>query len=457
MTDDPEPGARHTRGSPGVFRREVDAHLTAFPVTGVLHYLNQRGLWSRLCAEGVPADPEAGCHFGRRKMEDANLGMLYALGKLDMRDEHYVLPDASPLSESDLAAAGSVLDTVGQLGAPGMPLPNGGLERTPEEIRRGLSLPIISQLRLKAEAGGIKRTDLAGKVAELLQGKRMTHVADTLGKLGLLVNGSLTKAGRALLEQRLVADFGRLINSYTPLILHLHDAEKDPEKNAFGREYGRDQYENAIASNQLIANAVGNLSRQTDLGERTVLDLGSGGGYFLLALAARSVLFDISSVANAEAERTFDEVGRGGQIAGVINGDITNPSDLWEARETKPDAVTINYILHDIAGQAPSYQQGLERVTEFLHNYRRVFGKTLLYVTESWDVSWEALRAGGKSYITLYTWLHGISPQRLFRKTTFSKLLEEAGFAQEASITHGRMIIDGVMTPINETIVARAL
>ena len=248
----------------------------------------------------------------------------------------------------------------------------------------------------------------------------MTAAVSALGKLGLLVNGSLTKIGRALLEHRVIADFGRLVTSYTPLILHLHDAEKHPEKNAFGHEYGRDQHENALASNQLIANVVGNLRGQTDLAGQTVIHLGSGGGYFSLALGARSVLFDISPVANAEAEQTFHDGRQSKLIAGVVTGDITNPSDLREARRKGPDAVTINYILHDIAGQASTYEQGLERVTEFLRSYRGVFGKKRLYITESWDVSWEALRASGRSYMTLYTWLHGISPQRLLPKATFS-------------------------------------
>ena len=140
----------------------------------------------------------------------------------------------------------------------------------------------------------------------------------------------------------------------------------------------------------------------------------------------------------------------------MVTGDITNPSDLREAQRKGPDAVTINYILHDIAGQASTYEQGLERVTEFLRSYRGVFGKKRLYITESWDVSWEALRASGRSYMTLYTWLHGISPQRLLPKATFSKTAGRGRLYPSGCHSHGRMLIDGVRQPINETIVVAA-
>ena len=390
-------------------------------------------------------------------MEGANLGVFYAFGQLDIDDDHYVLSRESPTDEADVQAAGSVLEMVGHLDdEPDMPLMLDSLEKTPDEIERGLSLPLISLLRLKVEALGASRAELAGKVTELLQSERMTHIASALGRLGLLVNGSLTRVSRALLDQRVVSDFGRLVNSYKPLILDLYDAQNHPQQNSFDQRYGRDQYENAIASNQLIANMVVNLREHTCLAERTVLDLGSGGGYFPLSLGARSILFDRSAVANSEAEEMYRKAGKTDLLAGVITGDITDPDDLQAARAQHPDAVTINYILHDIVGQASSYEQGLDKALAFLRHYREIFDDTLLYITESWDISWGALRAGGKSYITLYTWLHGISPQRLLSKAALTELLEQAGFRQEATVVHGRMVIDGVNTPINETIVARA-
>ncbi len=324
----------------------------------------------------------------------------------------------------------------------------------PEPLKRGLVIPVMSSLHKQASSLPFEGGDIEQRVAILLGEKQCEGAKRFLDGVGLLdAEGKLGSVGSTLLTHRVIGSYGRLTNSYTPLITHLAKAASRPEECGFGRKFSRNQEENAIASNQLIANIITRLQGRVQQEGDTLLDLGSGGGFFAEGLGLKTILFDISETANNHAVHTFRQASKEACVEAAITGDITNKTDLEKASRYTPDAVTINYIIHDILGQAPNYAEGLETVKKFLGDYKELFGKTPLFITESWDVSWDDLRAGGKSYISLYTWLHAISPQRLISKDNFLGVLDEVGFHVAETIVHGALPRDGKQVPINETLV----
>ena len=423
------------------FNEIVAENLLGFPVVNILCYLHESGLYTKLRNGGVAIDPKAAFQYGSPKMQEGNLGFMYALRHLDKSADgkKYVLPKKTIIIESNILAALKLREIFRSFENGWEPMLGLMVEDFPEEVRVGLALPLMSMLQNK-----LSRFDHKG----------MTEIQALLTQLGLVQDNGLSAVGQRLYDHHVIGSFRALTSSYRRLINRLFMATKNTKALKYGEDLARDEDENARASNMLIENIVEALRGYMDeVGIRRVLDLGSGGGHFTSKLGLETILFDRSPTANKHAIETAKNKKK---IKGVITGSILVKEKLQEAKEKNPDAVTINYIIHDILGQAPNYEAGLKLVKEFLLTYKEVFGKTPLLITESWNVSWDDLRQGNKPHISLYTWIHAISPQRLISPEVLRKLLQETGFTIEREIDHGSMMIKGKKTAINQTWVVRA-
>lgn len=445
--------------------KRVGDNLLGFPVLGCLRYLKQAKLFDQLQAGRVSVDDDAGMRYGPEKMKAGVLGFLLASGQLKKNGEtlNYEIPDNSLVTHENLEASFGAIALVEQIRDDLSGVTLSSLDTVPAGLKKGLVVPLMHALHKEVESSE-HSDDRFQDVQKLLDSGNYEAAREFLFELELTDSDyKLNKVSEMLLTHRVNGSYARLAASYISLISNLYPASLSPEQCKFGMLYARDQETNAIASNNLIANITGEplRSKIAQRGPR-LLDLGSGGGVFALNIGLpETMLFDMSEVANGHAQAKFDAVGRGGEIVTAITGDLTNRQALMMARgigtDYKPDVVTINYIVHDIMGQAQSYADGLDTVRTFLANYRDAFGSTPLFVTESWDVSWDDLSKGGKPFLSLYTFLHAISPQRLISKELFHGLAEMAGFKVEDEITHGKLAVDGVEKDTNQTLMLVAV
>ena len=285
--------------------------------------------------------------------------------------------------------------------------------------------------------------------------QRYRSLEKPLTSLGLADEDGLNAIGARLLGHRVIGSYRNLSYSYEEAINHLTEVIENPQTMQFGGSLARNEKRNALSSNELIANVVPRLATYLQRAARTrLVDFGSGGGHFAAGIGMETILFDRSAIANQEALQTF--AVRPELIKGMVTGSILDLEKMKEAKQAKPDVATINYILHDILGQPESFAEGVSLVKEFLLNYREVFGQMPLLITESWDVSWDHLREANKPYITLFQWLHEISPQRLMDGGTLADILIECEFMIREVIDHGFLPINGEQVPVNQTLVAVA-
>ncbi|MEX2144733.1 MAG: methyltransferase domain-containing protein [Anaerolineales bacterium] len=324
------------------------------------------------------------------------------------------------------------------------------LDKTPSLLWGGLLIPALGAIQTEAELFGIRSISyLTDQIATGRYPQTLAFLEETRA----IEQGKLSHTGKLLLRNTALGGYTQLAYSYFPYFLNLGDLLLDPSLAGQGKQIDRMQPENAQASNKLISNIVGRLARES-LNEnvRTVLDFGSGGGYFLLAMAKegrRVVGLDISTKAVSSSLGLFESFGADGKI---YLGSLLNAEDLARiAQQERPDIAFINYILHDIAGSGKDRAGGLKIVGEFLNLYRSNFPAIPLYISETYFSSTETLKADGKVTPILFALLHTISPQRLLRREDFFELLDRSGYVVSDELVHTRHK-DG--SPANSTVMA---
>lgn len=436
------------------FYRQTEENLLAFARLGVMTYLAESRLYEDLQDGGIYSNDDNRYQFGAAKIQEGTLGFAFAIQLLDKRSGYYVLPQDNSLTPDAIDHATTLTRLMRDSGGGNELYSYLAQENVPIEILRGCSVPMIGRLQEAIEEAGIKdQADVTAYANKLLLQDDYGSMRQVMQKLDLVgQNGAPNAVGEALLTHRVVGSFSALTYSYSRLIENLHQASSDLDERRFGGKFSRIQKINAWASNRLIANTVERIKQYISKNKyERVLDLGSGGGFFSLGMGTDSVLFDMSQAANDLAKEAFARAHKFHRVKGIITGSIIDGEKLRQAAAYAPDAVTINYIIHDLLGQADTYQEGLWKVQEFFRLYKGAFGSTPLLLTESWFIDWEDLRKGNKSYITLYAWLHEISPQHLLRKQDMIDMLTELGFEITPIAEHGDMTIDGNREVINET------
>jgi SAM-dependent methyltransferase len=324
------------------------------------------------------------------------------------------------------------------------------LDGIPPQFWGGFLIPLLGAIQTQAEIRGLSEAEY---LSEHLPRGGDQGVHAFLEQTGVIQDGALARNGKLLLRRAALGGYTQLAYSYLPHLLNLQKLIADPSIAGLGKPIDRMQPENAQASNKLISNIVGRLvERAVDEHVRTVLDFGSGGGYFLLAMAqqdVRVVGLDISSAAIGSSRALFKSSGVDGSL---YLGNLMDGEDLSRiASENPPDAAFINYILHDIAGSAPSREQGLEIVKAFLDMYRRYFPSAPLYISESYYASPQTLKADGNAAAMVFAFLHAISPQNLLRREELLALLESAGFTVADDLVH---TTHKDRSPANSTVMA---
>lgn len=418
-------------------RKDSEEHLLAFPIVSALCYLHDTGLYNDLVTDGVSIHKDAVSTYGPEKMDAGVLGFLFAVGKLEKTaDGIYFISDNSSLTPEYLEQALVMREIVKAFCIDWTNILTAEVQAFPSGLKAALSTPLLRYIDQQLELGNTISQELMSIGAKI-------GVSDDGIKLNTL--------GEYLRTSPIFGSFLALSNSYQNLLNFLFEARQDPTTQDFRGKNSRNPEENAKASNKLIENLVQRLRNfLNDRGFKTILDLGSGGGFFAQALETNVILLDYSELANKEARKTFANSDI--KPKEIITGSIMSRADLEKARIHQPDAVTINYILHDILGQAPTYEEGVKLVKTFLTTYKDVFENTPLLITESWYVNWNDLKKGNKPFITLFSFLHEISPQRLMSREELFKILTELGFEVESTtIPHGYMEIDSEERVINET------
>ena len=261
--------------------------------------------------------------------------------------------------------------------------------------------------------------------------------------------------GQILFLRQPLPGFVQLSHSYPDYYLNLNRLAKNPSLAGFAKEIDRWQPDNALASNWLIKNSAPKIAAKL-VGFDTILDFGSGGGHFLHELrdsAHHLIGFDLSEDANNEAKALFDDNGNSHMLT-TIHGNLLSSPDLAAAASHQPQAATINYILHDIAGIATHREAGIQIVRNFLANFRYFFPNAPLFISESYDTDRYQQRADDNSAAAVFHFIHGISPQFLLDREELISLLHQTGFQVDETeeIVH-RLHKDGSVA--NSTLIAR--
>lgn len=324
------------------------------------------------------------------------------------------------------------------------------LEGLPQQFWGALLIPFLGAVQTLAENQGIPAGNY---LIDNLSPKKHPELSSFLQTSGVVQDGKVARTGKMLLKPIALGGYTQIAYSYLPYFLNLGAVLADPFKRGWDEEIYRMQPENAQASNKLISNIVGSLVKAVPIDNVTnVIDFGSGGGFFLLAMAKQGLQVagvDISQEAIQNARRLFAEMDMDGDF---YLGNLLNAEDLRKARKrSNPDVAFINYILHDIAGMGHTLEEGLEIVANFLRTYCELYAGIPLYISEAYFADAATLKADAKSSAILFSFLHAISPQYLFTRQDLQSLLGDSGFGIEREVIHTTHK-DG--SPANSTIIA---